>query len=131
MLGTWGCRDTSTLSGADYPDLRAMHGHLSSSSHPLTVQWPSSVPAFASGTLILATADGSGVATALWETTHSAGIALRGYHAQLLARGFTGVPARAVGDQYVRDYHQDTRTVRVIAHRRAGLTELTVTVRSS
>jgi len=131
MLGTLGCRDSSTLTGIEYSNLRAMHGQPAASSPPLTVQWPSSVPAFDSGDLILATADGYGVATALWETTHSAGTALQRYHARLLARGFQSDAMRVFGDQYVRDYRQATRTVRVIAHRRADITELTVTVRSS
>ena len=108
-----------------------MHGQLAMMSPTLTLQWPNSVPPFTSGEFVLATAQGAGTATALWQTTASAWSALQRYHARLLAHGFESAAVREIGEYYVRDYRDARSEVRVIAHRHGGLTELTVTVRSS
>jgi len=134
-LAIFGCADigssTNPVSSAQYRSLPAMHGQLATMSPMLTLQWPTSVPAFPSGEFVLATAHGTGTATALWQTTASARSALQRYHGRLLAHGFESAAVREIGEYYVRDYRDARSEVRVIAHRHGGLTELTVTVRSA
>ena len=139
LLATFGCVDIDSTAGStadsatgtQYRSLIAMHGQLATMSPTLTHQWPASVPTFTSGDFVLATAHGSGSATALWQTTHVARTALQLYHARLLAQGFQSVDVRVIGEYYVRDYRDSRSKVRVIAHRLGDITELTVTVRSA
>lgn len=129
LLASSGCLDQAAEDvSANYSSLATMHGTSSQLAPPMTISWPASVPSLGMGSLVLATADGFGSATALWETHHSVRDVLANYDAHLLQRGFQRDPAPVVAGYLVRDYTDARHSVRAVASRVGGITSVTVTV---
>jgi len=129
--GSLACTPSLESRGSPYTTLTGMHAAPLREPSAFTAQWPPSVPIFDAGTLILATAQGPGSTTALWETTRSLDSTIGRYDAVLSARGFINDGGEVIRGQQIRDYLGPGYRVRVVASRTGRTTGLTVTIRST
>lgn len=90
--------------------------------------WPADVPMYPSGTLVLATTQSDGTATALWETTAPVDSAANDYDAVLLANGFSMDQDAMIAGAIVRTYSGTLHTVNVTVAETDGSTNVNVAV---
>ncbi len=94
----------------------------------IPASWPSDVPVFPSGDVVLATSQSDGTATALWETAATAEAAADEYDALLVGQGFAMDEDSTVAGAIIRSYTGDLHSVNVTVARIDGMTSLTVAV---
>lgn len=90
--------------------------------------WPSDVPFFPNGTLVLVSSQRNGTATALWETRSSVDGAAESYDATLKSRGFVLEQDANLGGVIVRTYQGERHNVNVTVASDAGTTNVSAAV---
>lgn len=90
--------------------------------------WPSDVPFFPNGTLVLVSSQRNGTATALWETRESVDGAAESYDATLKSRGFLLEQDANFGGTIVRNYRGERHDVNVTVASDAGTTNVSAAV---
>ena len=90
--------------------------------------WPSEVPLFTGGELVLAATQAEGTADALWETQASVTDAASTYDRILTDAGFTLEQDADVAGTVIRTYQGQLHTINVTVARTGGTTNLNVSV---
>ena len=88
--------------------------------------WPSDVPLFESGSVVMSTVQPDVAASAVWETDASVEDAAAAYDAQLTDAGFTLDQDAAVTGAIIRGYSSAAMTLSVSVSDDGGTTTLTV-----
>ena len=90
--------------------------------------WPSEVPLYAGGTLVLVTSQSDGTATALWETPETVDQAVAAYDAALTSSAFRLDQDASIAGSVVRTYVGERHTVNVTVATVDGATNLNIAV---
>lgn len=90
--------------------------------------WPSEVPLYAGGTLVLVTSQADGTATALWETTETVDQAVTTYDDALTSSAFQMDQEASIAGSVVRTYVGERHTVNVTVAEVDGATNLSIAV---
>ena len=88
--------------------------------------WPSAVPLFEGGTVVMSTVQPDVAASAVWETDASVEEAADAYDAQLTSAGFELDQDAAVAETIIRGYSSATMTLSVSVSDEGGTTTVTV-----
>ena len=94
----------------------------------IPASWPSDVPLFAGGELVLAATQADGTATALWESQMPVADAAATYDRTLIDAGFSLEQDADLAGTTVRRYRGELHTVNVTVARTGGTTNLNVSV---
>jgi hypothetical protein len=126
--GTAACSGSQVAEQLDESPVTSVEELPSGAGTALPQTWPSDVPFFPNGSLVLVSSQRNGTATALWETKASVDSAAETYHATLISRGFSLDQDANFGGTIVRTYQGDRHNVNVTVASDAGVTNVSAAV---